>query len=220
MYSLTIGRVHFLLPKIMYAQLTLLMQVAYLGRPCHTVSMSTNMFYICTNYVTHELFLPLYCYLPTPVSKYIPLLSTLIYSVVKKDSIRKMNELCLLSWTNLNLIRDSTYTPSQWHRQSLGGLLLLDYWGDHPIIIREVILWSDNRDPEYWLLPKEQISLEKSQENLIFCMFGPNWTARNPVPRDLQGSCLLHCINHNVVNKLIYNIMRSEEHTSELQSPK
>lgn len=89
------------------------MYVAHLGRPYHTVSQSANTFCKCTNYVTHELFLPFHCYLPTPVSKCVTLLSTLTYSVLKKDSIRKMTELCLLSWTNLNLIRDSTYTPSQ-----------------------------------------------------------------------------------------------------------
>jgi len=49
-----------------------------------------------------------------------------------------MAELCLLIWTNLNLIHDSTYTPRQWRR--LESLPRLDYWGDHPIIISQVTL--------------------------------------------------------------------------------
>ena len=90
-----------------------------------------------------------------------------------------MAELCLLSWTSLNLIHDLTYTSMQWHRQQIEGLPPPDYLGDRPIIISQVTLWS-NRDPEYWFLLEEKIIPEKSQEILVFCMFGTLLTYRVP----------------------------------------
>jgi hypothetical protein len=91
-----------------------------------------------------------------------------------------MAELCLRSWTNLILIHDSTYTPRQWHRQPFEGLLRLDYWGDHPIIISQVTIWYNKTDQEYQLQLDEKIILQKSQENLVFCTFGTQLTYRVP----------------------------------------